>query len=654
MRLVDALQAMPPKSLEALARRRGVTIDPQKRLAPAEQLARALAAPRDLANVEHWPDDVRSVVRLLAGAPDGLPRESLGGGVLPLVDAALAFSVPGSTSRVALPAEYRAQLPASASDDPRSVRVLAAQLDDETLRTVVGHYLGRTPASPRPLLLGEILARLESEEAVQDELAMANPRERALLAAIEARGGDATTAELLDLSREPVRYASGGRSALPRRSPAHGILRRGWILPVAPDLYAVPSEVAAIIGRDRRAAFAAVRATVAGRIGSSDLLPSRARLSRDSGPGAIALLCGLRAQAATPTADAGASRTAMRRTARDAGVDLGHAEILVAVARGAGLATAMTPIAETGGALFAAWRRGGAWDEARVEEDRYRAGDKLARVPTPTAALRDACLDVLDAIPAGRFALLSDIVTAVLADLRASGAAHALVRAAERAPQAFETSVESVVRHVLVGSLPALGALDRGASEEGEVCRLSLRARRWLSIADDSRVAPPAGPLATWVGQGRLRVSTGASAAALLALADAANVVLGDGDLYVEVTAETLERAVSRGVLLDTVRERLVALAGELDAGAERAIGSVARARVPCELVRASGFLVLSDERLRDALLADARARELFVVPSPPGGLLVRHDVAAARLGRAIHRLGGELAGPVPERRNSP
>src|SRR5262249_55834539 len=166
--------------------------------------------PRDLAGEPHWPDDVRAAVRLLAASPAGLPQKDLGGAVLPLVDAALVFPVPGAPGRLALPTEYRVQLPATASDDPRSARILVAGLDDEMLHLAAGHYLGRMPQLPRAMVLAEILERLDHAAPVEEELGKCTPRERSLLAAVEARGGDVTTPELLDLSREPVRYATPG------------------------------------------------------------------------------------------------------------------------------------------------------------------------------------------------------------------------------------------------------------------------------------------------------------------------------------------------------------------------------------------------------------------------------------------------------------
>jgi len=645
MRLVDALAAMDKKSFEGLCRRRGVVIDEKKRLSAVEQAARALAVPRDLGNVAHWPDDARSIVRVLAAAPRGVLRESLAGAVLVLVDAALIYPVPGAPGRVALPTTYRVQLPASASDDPRSARILLASLDEETYLAIGAHHLGHTPTGPRALVLGDLLERLESPGVVEAELASLPTRERALLAAVEARGSDVDVAELLELAQDPARYTVGSATAaLPRRSAAYALLRRGLLLPAGTDLFSVPTEVAVVVGRGRRATAKKVRDGIVRRVTHTDLTPPRARFADDPGPAAVALLAALRSAGTVIPVDGGAPRTAVRKAAREAGVDPGHAEMLVALARADGLAAATTSLAEASARIFRAWRRGGAWDEARVEEDRYRAGDRLARIPTPTAALRAACLDVLEALPAGRFAVLSELVAAVLADLRASSAEAVLRRADARMSEAFETSPESVVRHLIVGSLPALGALDRGAGEAGELVRLSARARAWLGEDDKLSAPPPTEtPTATWEGAGRLKVGARAAVGAVIALADAANVWLADGEIFVEVTSDTVDRAVQRGVLLETVRDRLLELARSLDAGAERALDAAAKTRIPCELLPVAGFLLLDDERLRDALLADDAARELFVVPSPSGGLLVREGVTHARVSRAVRRNGGEI-----------
>src|SRR5262245_51410196 len=129
MRLADALAALDEQAFEALRRRRSITIDPAKRLSPAEQASRALATPPELRDVAGWSDELRAALMLLAAAPDGLPRAALGGAALRLVDSGIAFVAPGE-GRVTIPSAYRVQLPPSPAEPPRAIRALLPKVDD--------------------------------------------------------------------------------------------------------------------------------------------------------------------------------------------------------------------------------------------------------------------------------------------------------------------------------------------------------------------------------------------------------------------------------------------------------------------------------------------------------------------------------------------
>lgn len=682
MRLADAIAAMDPARLESFVARHGIAVDPRKQLAAAEQIARALTQPgrrgraalagrsavASLAGFERWPDEVRSVARLLAASRHGRRRDELGGGVIPLIDADLALPAPGAPERVVMPGAYRVLVPASPADDPRALRLLLGGADDETLLAMQAHLFGRASTAPRALVLGDLLERLEDAGAIEEEIGKLPAREHALLAAIEARGSELDVGEVLELEKEPVRYASATPATLPKRSAAYGLMRRGLLFAVPPDRLVVPTEVAERIGAERRAAAAQVRAQTKRRVASIDLTPARARLAEDPGPAAVGLLAALRAEGVAIPADGGAPRTAVKRAARWVGIagEEGAAQMLIAVARASGLARSSAPIATAGGALFERWRRSGAWDEAREDPDGHRAspgassrrgrGGPSVRQPTPTAALRAAVLDVLEELPPGRFALVDDVIASALSDLRASSAERLLQRANARARGGFVATPRAAVERILRVSLPLLGAVDVGRAEHEndrageaharEVVRLSARARRWLADPAPGSGAPEGTPAESrWEG-GRFRIDPTTPIVRVLAAADAIDVVLSGGDLVGLVTEATLRRAIERGADLDEIAARLESIAGPFadDQPAQRAFESVRAGRILCTLVPASAFVAIADPALLAQLAADADAAELFVFPSPAGGLLVRDGVPLARVSRFLRRYGGEIA----------
>src|SRR5690606_27473077 len=218
MRLADALAALDARSFERLCRRRGIAIDGKKRLAPAEQAARQLAEhPRTVA-LEELPEPSQKVAWLLATAREGAPRLELGGGVLPLIERDLVFPVPGDAARVAMPAEFRVQLPLGSGEDRTSARALLAIQDEETWSLLGTQMLGRRPVGPAPLWMGAVLERLESPAGIAEILSGLSPKQRRLLEAIEARGGQLETDELLELERSPIRVTT---AALPTRSASY-------------------------------------------------------------------------------------------------------------------------------------------------------------------------------------------------------------------------------------------------------------------------------------------------------------------------------------------------------------------------------------------------------------------------------------------------
>lgn len=638
MRLADALAALDARSFERLCRRRGVVVDPKKRLAPAEQAARQLADQVRGVDLGELPEPARKVAWLLATRGEGAPRKELGGGVLPLMERDLVFAVPGSRERVAMPAELRVALPPGPGEDRLSARALLAVSGEEVWTALGTQLLGRRPVGPPALFMGEVLERLETPAGIDELLAALSPKQRRLLEAIEARGGQLETDELLELERSPLRVAVAGGAALPTRTAAYHLSARGLLLPRARGLWAVPTEVAERVGAPRRAVERAERQRLLARVAEDEeLSPTRAALAEDPGALAVALLAALRGRGALPPDGRGVRRRELEAAAAELGAPLPQAELLVALARAAGARLEQSALAEAGAILFATWRGTDVWDEARRDADAHRGREELRELPTPTRALREVLLDLLEVLPPDRFAPIDELARASGRDLRASGAARLLDRAARRAHGRVLGQPAEVARRVLAESLPALGAVDRARAGGAEVVRLSARARRWLERAAGQKAGEPS----RWEGGGRLRVGAGARVRAILVAAEAGHAIASGAALIVRVDEAALAAALARGADPEALRASLEALASPLDAAAERAIARARESLRPrVTMVPASAFVQIEDPALRDRLMREVALRDLLVSPSPAGGVLVREGVDRSALSEALAEAG--------------
>ncbi|MCZ7682288.1 MAG: hypothetical protein M5U28_27255 [Sandaracinaceae bacterium] len=400
MRLADALAALDARSFERLCRRRGVVVDPKKRLAPAEQAARQLADHARTVALS-GPPGARAEGGLAPRHPRrGRAAQGARGGVLPLIEQDLVFTVPGSRERVAMPAELRVTLPPGPGEDRLSARALLAVQSEEVWTALGTQLFGRRPVGPPALFMGEVLERLETPAGIDELLGSLSPKQRRLLEAIEARGGQLETDELLELERSPLRVAVAGGAALPTRTAAYHLSARGLLLPRARGLWAVPTEVAERVGAVRRAVERAERQRLLARVAEDEeLSPARAVLAEDPGALAVALLAALRRRGALPPDGRGVRRRELEAAAAELGAPAEQAELLVALARAAGARLEQSALSEAGAVLFATWRGTDAWDEARRDADAHRGGEELAQLATPTRALREVLLDLLEAMP---------------------------------------------------------------------------------------------------------------------------------------------------------------------------------------------------------------------------------------------------------------
>jgi hypothetical protein len=139
-----------------------------------------------------------------------------------------------------------------------------------------------------------------------------------------------------------------------------------------------------------------------------------------------------------------------------------------------------------------------------------------------------------------------------------------------------------------------------------------------------------------------LRVGQSAKIAHVLALAQFAELGRVGDQLDVLLTAPAIARALSAGVESDSLRAR-IELVAPLPDTISRMLIQASAVIGRGSLVQASGFLWVDDAEVRELLRTRRPASELFVDPSPPGGLLIYPDVELERVVRRCRALGVEV-----------
>lgn len=622
MTFAELVESLSETTRDRLLAARGARVDARKVLSASEQALRVLAVvPR-----ERWSSlgtSARAALDRLVPAPGALPRAELGGGALALVEAGLAFA---EGDRIVCPAAIRLQLPPSPGEDPRAARALYARLSDEVLRVLHHGVLRGRAGAPRPVGLGELLELVEDPLLLGRSLDALPAADRAALSAIEARGGEVGRETLLDLARDPARYGAGG--GLPLRGTAQSLIASGMLVPVGHDRYVLPTEVARVVGRERREVLARRQAEVRARIEARDDETLRARLGVDPGPVAIGLLVELVAGGEAVRADRPVARSALARAARALHVEPERAELLVSLARSLALRSAT--VGEAGAMLIAAYRSGGLGDETRTFPGRptRRAG------ATGIVALRELTLDTLATLPRGRFVPASDVVRAVQSDLRAEGIELGLRELARVAPSDVSPSLERATLAIVTVSLPALGLVDVGA--DGSV-RLAARALATPPPRPRER-AEPSQP--RWEGS-RARFDASTAVQHALSLAQVAHAALDPELVLVLDASRASPLAVDRETLGGALRA--AGCPAEVASGVLEALPPPRAAAVATVPVR---FVPIADLALREELRADPAIAAHLVAEGPEEGLLLHAHGSFPRLVRLFARHGVDLRKP--------
>jgi hypothetical protein len=664
MRLQDCLENLSPGERAELRARRGIVVDPNKRIDEIEQMARALVAETDLRK-SRFPSEVRALMHRLANANGVLSDGANDPGAAALLDLGIAFRLRDSSGKGAsgrsgkrmalgalvMPSAFVVQVPPADGDDPRSLRVLLGRAEHEIIALMLQTIIGKPLPVTGPLALQEVWEVLTRPGELAARIEALPPQEARLLDAIERAGSEVVTEELLALDQTPGLYRTASGIAVPKRGAPYMLQRRAMLFPVGADRFVLPSEVSRIVGASRAAERAARRAQLLGTIAADDHAPSRARFSGDPSSVAAAALGMFRAWEVSLREDVAVSRAAIRRVADRLGEREESVALLIALSRSCGLLALTIPeapkvaslsrvtISEVGTLLRNAYRRGGAWDETRTVPEALRAaGDSSSSVGS---LLRAMLFDALEGSARDRWVPVDLLVRIVFEDPRVAGARRIHDRSRRERPGLYRDSLEDAVRVMLTESLPALGLAD--VAEDGTVVRYRSRDR----ALGDLNAEPS-------LSRSTLELPPTCGLAAFLALTDFAEPeqVRGDsGAIQCNVGVGAIARARARGVSATVVTASLEAvgvrapLTGTL-AELVADLGST----FELEAIPASFAIHVAQDELRRALLADPSVRRLLLDVDAGAWLMVKPDVDPARLQARLQRHGVRVQVTAPQR----
>jgi hypothetical protein len=660
-RLVDILRALPEGELDALTSRLGIRVDPAKRLDAPSQIARALVALPDLRDPSRLAQASVELLHRVAEARGSLTIAAMPPALEPLLARGLMFAR-GERGKIelVLPLAYLIQLRSWEGEDPRGIRALLSQAPFETSSAIAAHFLGRPATPPISLSLETAWETLGDPEKLKEEVGKLAPTERRVLEAVEREGGEVDTEELLELEREPLRLRTATGATPSRRGVGFSLERRGLLVPVHPNRHVVPTEVAAIIGAASHAAREKRREQVKSVVASEDHAPRRAKFALDPTPLALALALVAREPGNEVRAGIGTPKSLVQKIATRFGREPSQIALHIALGRAIGLwdPSAINSAAPPGSLamhelsrlLFTAWRRGGAWDEAREDPEVLRINPD-ARDSSPVGVVREMVLEAFKELGEGRWVPWGSLAGYLKTDHRVSGLTRLLRRWAERSGVDVVEPMD-VASKIVLESLPALGIIDMGEDEpttpsDGSssdifaspiVLRLTPRGRALLSNREPTFDAVKSKFLDTHV----LRIGPPARVSSVIAIAPFVEVGRAAETLDVIVAPQTLARALSAGFEADALRARIEAIA-PLPESLSRTLAQASIVVGRGTFAAASGFLWIDDNNVREMLRTRRPTAELFVDPSPPAGLIVQAGIDLDRLSRRCRTVGVEI-----------
>jgi hypothetical protein len=708
LRLEQVLRLLPARELTAIVEGLRINIDRGKRIDPPAQVARALVCLPEARDPSCLPETARQLLYRIIEAKGVLPVNALPAAVEPLVARGLVFAraSEGGGAELLLPIAYMVQLKTWEGENPRGIRALLTQVSPSVAAGIASHYLGSSATNPISLSLEAAWSALTDSSHLERELDALASAERRLLVAIEELGGEVDTEELLELEREPLRLRGASGATPSRRGVGFALERRGFLIPIHPNRHVIPSEVAALVGAGRRAARDERRRQIRAVVEGEDHSPRRASFARDVAPLALAMAASVREKNLDVRPDLGTPRSLVTRFATRFGQDQAVVALVAALSRAVGLwdASARNASAppgswsmnELGRQLFEVWHQGGAWDEARPDGEVLRAAG-ASREPSVIGVVRSIVLDSLVDLGEGRWIPWEAISGFLLTDSRAPGLTRLLERWAQRC--GFDpkgSTLESVAERIAFESLHILGVVDVGEPEAGE-SELAVRSvsgeRARVDGNDpeaepaeawDAGAASSASSAAVVSGLGRarvprilritprgraylsgltpavrressfrdsqvLRLGEEVTVAGVLALVPFVEIGRVDEQLDVVISTTSVSNALASGVDAAVIRQRLESVAA-LPEPVARALVQASAVLGRAQYVSTPGFLWVDDPELRELLRTRRQTADLFIEPSPPGGLLLAPGVDLERVMLRCRTLGVEVVADAEAR----
>ncbi len=657
IRLVDVLRVLPERELESLIARLKIRTDEAKRIDVPSQVARMLLQLPEIRDTSLLAGPTRELLYRIAEARGVLLASALPPAVEPLVARGIVF-VRGAQRGVELllPIAFMLQLRSWEGEDPRGVRALLSQVSQDVAGSIAGHYLGRPATPPMALALEPAWELLTNAPKLARDLEELAPLERKLLVAVDTVGGEVETDELLDLEREPLRLRGATGATPSRRGVGFALERRGYLVPIHPNRHIIPSEVATVVGAARRAERDTQRHEIKNFVLADDHAPRRARFAEEPAALALAMALTVRDPSLELRTDIGTPRSLIGKLSTRFGKDPERVAFIAALSRAIGLwdpsavSIASPPgsheVGGLGKALFDAWRRGGAWDEARPDAEVMRIAQG-SREASAVGSVRDLVLEALQELGDGRWVPWEAVAGYVRSDSRAPGLARLIQRWALRAAVEPMTPAE-IARRIAFESLHALGVVDIGDADSdeadslGPTLRITPRGRAFLSEGTASAGPKSSSELSRFTDNQALRIGPLTKTGHVLSLSPFVEVGAVTGTLDVLLTAQTLALALGAGFEADVIQARIEQVASLPDPIA-RMLAQASAVIGRAEFVATSGFLWVEDPEVRELLRTRRQTQDLFVDPSPPAGLLLVAGIDLERLARRCRSLGVEV-----------
>ena len=279
------------------------------------------------------------------------------------------------------------------------------------------------------------------------------------------------------------------------------------------------------------------------------------------------------------------------------------------------------------------------------------------RDSSASSVVRELVIEALRDLGESRWIPWTSLEGYLATDQRIPGVDRLLRRWAERVGTDVPDPM-SVARRIVLESLPALGILDLGEDDSDEAdakpqIALRLTPRGRALVADK---APPNDDTASkFLDTHVLRLGPTARVSAILAIYGFVDVGRVAETLDLVVAPQTLARALSAGYEADSLRLRIEAIA-PLPETLSRTLAQASVVVGRGSFVPSIGFLWVDDPNVRELLRTRRSTSELFLDPSPQGGLLVSSQVDLDRLARRCRTVGVEVTveGQVVRARTMP